>query len=108
MAKNTITLETAQEWAARWNQYVNDKNNVINLKAFLIPGIDFTQVMAEENVVDVRTYFGIDAQNKEHLMVVGVDQEGNDMIDENLGLFIYDFSEPCPTLCNQKAPFISR
>lgn len=104
---NTITLETAQEWAARWKRQQGKYNENNPLKAFWIPGIDFTQVMEETGVKDVRAYLGIDENEVEKLMIVGVDEEGNDMIDEGKGWYIYDFSEPCPNKCNAKAPFIS-
>ncbi len=104
---NTITLETAQEWAARWKRQQGSYNQHNQLKAFWIPGIDFTQVMEETGVKDVRAYLGIDENEVEKLMIVGVDEEGNDMIDEGKGWYIYDFSEPCPNKCNTKAPFIS-
>ncbi|MCO6173923.1 hypothetical protein NHF50_02585 [Flavobacterium sp. NRK F10] len=107
MAKNTISLETAQAWASRWKQEEGTYNQHNKLKAFLIPGIDIQQVMQEDGVVNVRAYLGVDENQVERLMVVGVDAEGNDMISEENGNYIYDFSEPCPNTCNQKAPFIS-
>jgi len=104
---NTITLETAQDWAARWKRQEGSYNKHAQLKAFWIPGIDFTQVMAETGVENVRAYIGVDENEVEKLMIVGVDEEGNDMIDDEKGWYIYDFSEPCPNKCNMKAPFIS-
>jgi hypothetical protein len=107
MAKDTITLETAQDWAAKWKENAVTYLSKNQLKAFLIPGIDVSQVLAEEGVVNVRSYLGIDENNEPHLMIIGVDADGNDMIDDSKGWFIYDFSEPCPNICNQKVPFIS-
>lgn len=104
--KNTITLETAQKWAASWKKS-QQKRTEAPVTAFLIPGIDVTQVMNEREVEDVRAYLGIDNENTERLMIVGVDANGNDMIDESKGYYIYDFSLPCPTKCNGKAPYIS-
>ncbi len=108
MAKDTITLQTAQEWAARWKKEGANYLAENQLKAFLIPGDDVTQVMDEKGVVNVRSYLGIDENNEPHLMIVGVDEDGNDMIDDSKQWFIYDFSEPCPNTCNQKPPFISQ
>lgn len=107
MSKNTITLETAQQWAARWKK-AQKEGTEAPVTAFLIPGIDVSQVMNERNVVDVRAYLGIDSENTERLMIVGVDADGNDMIDDSNGYYIYDFSLPCPPKCNGKAPYISR
>lgn len=107
-SKDIISLEKAQNWAAKWKKegptYLSDNQ----LKAFLIPGTDVKEVIAEEGVVNVRSYLGIDENNEPHLMIVGVDAQGNDMIDDSKGWFIYDFSEPCPNTCNQKPPFISQ
>ncbi len=107
MSKNTITLTTAQEWASRWKK-AQLGGTQAPITAFLIPGIDVSQVMAEKGTVDVRAYLGIDETNTERLMIVGVDADGNDMIDDTKGNYIYDFTVPCPPKCNEKAPFISR
>ncbi|UUC47322.1 hypothetical protein [Flavobacterium cerinum] len=107
MAKNTITLDTAREWAERWNKKKGLYEGHHKLKAFLIPGVDVTQAMSEPGVVNVRAYLGVDENHKEKLMIVGVDADGNDMIDADKGLYIFDFSEPCPSTCNKKPPFIN-
>jgi len=107
MSKNTITLEKAQNWSARWKEE-QSKGTEAPVTAFLIPGIDVTQVMNEDKVIDVRAYLGIDETNTERLMIVGVDADGNDMIDDSKGFYIYDFTIPCPPNCNKKGPFISR
>ncbi len=107
MNENTIPLKTAQEWSSRWKEAQREGTEA-PITAFLIPGIDVTQVMNKRNVVDIRVYLGIDNNNTERLMIVGVDADGNDMIDEASGYYIYDFSRPCPPYCNEKAPFISK
>ena len=108
--QDTISLEQAQEWGKRWKEG-GAKLLVTNvIKAFLIPGIDLTEVLAEDGVQDIRTYFGVDENEQPHLMVVGVDANGNDMIDqdkminEKNGWHIYDFSVPCPKTCDVKSP----
>lgn len=95
MPRNTITLETAQSWAARWNE---DQNALMGIKAFKIEGYNFKQILAQSGTVDVRTYIGINDEGNPTLMSVGVDARGNDMIDEDH--LIYDFSEPCPNCCS--------
>lgn len=103
MAKNTITLEQAQEWATRWKAEGATFLAKNQLKAFLIPGIDVTQVISEE-CVDVRSYLGLDSSDEPHLVIVGVDVNGNDMIDDSKGWYIYDFSQPCPNTCDVNSP----
>jgi hypothetical protein len=105
--ENTISFETAQEWAERWKN-VQENGETPNITAFLIPGIDVTQALEPDEAVDVRTYLGIDDTDIVRLIIVGVDAEGNDLIDESNGYYIYDFSRPCPYKCNDKAPYISR
>jgi hypothetical protein len=103
MEKNTITLEQAQEWVAKWKAEGANYLAKNQLKAFLIPGIDVTQVISEE-CTDVRSYLGLDVNNQPHLVIVGVDAKGNDMIDDTKGWYIYDFSHPCPSTCDVNSP----
>ncbi|MEW5675191.1 hypothetical protein ABGT15_02655 [Flavobacterium enshiense] len=98
-AVNTITLETAQAWAQKWRATPG-----ATVKAHLIPQIDITQLMNEEGVVDVRAYIGIDETGENKLMLVGVDANGNDLIDDANGQYIYDFTRPCPDTCDVKSP----
>lgn len=99
MAKNTITLETAQEWATNWRK---NPDNIV--KAFLIPSIDYSQLLEYDGVCDVRTYVGIDQTGMHKLMLVGVDADGNDLINDEKEQFIYDFTEQCPKTCDIKSP----
>ena len=74
------------------------------LKGFLVPKVDFTEALAE-GAAAIRTYMGIDPtdeneETKYHILVVGVDDEGNDMLDPDLGQYVYDFSQPCPPMCS--------
>jgi hypothetical protein len=104
--KNTISLETAQDWANRWKE-VQNNNKTPHITAFLIPGIDVSQALQPEKAVDVRTYLGMDETNTPRLIIVGVDEKGNDLIDEANGYYIYDFTLPCPPYCNDIPPFIA-
>jgi hypothetical protein len=97
--QNVISLETAQTWAKKWRS--NPENTV---KAHLIPQIDITELLAEENVVDVRAYIGIDENGVNKLMLVGVDKDGNDLIDDTCEQYIYDFTKPCPSTCDVDSP----
>lgn len=102
MPQNTITLEQAQQWAQTWR---SNPNNTV--KAFLIPEADITQLLAEEGVANVRAYMGIDENNTQKLMLVAVDAEGNDMINEENGQYIYDFTQPCPKTCDVNSPLFT-
>lgn len=96
---NTIPLATAQAWAKTWRDSQPD-----NVKAYLIPQDDITQLMAEANVQDVRAYCGIDENGDYKLMLVGVDANGSDLVNEAAGEYVYDFTEPCPRTCDYTSP----
>jgi hypothetical protein len=99
MPKNTITLTQAQAWATKWRS--NPANKV---KAHLIPEVDITQLLAEPGITNVRAYIGIDDTGMHKLMLVGVDANGKDMINDATGQYIYDFTMPCPTTCDENSP----
>ncbi|WP_432670676.1 hypothetical protein [Flavobacterium sp. SM2513] len=108
--QSTISLQQAQDWIARWKEGSLKDLTAITIKAFLIPGIDVTEVLAEQGVQDVRAYIGVDKNHIPHLLIVGVDKNGNDMIDNDElvnvknGWNIYDFTLPCPSTCDVKSP----
>lgn len=97
---NAIELDKAVIWVTKWRE----SDRILPLKGFLIPKIDITEVMAE-NVHAVRTYMGIDPddnndETKYHLLVVGIDDAGDDMLNPDKGEFVYDFTQPCPSTCS--------
>ena len=99
MPKNTIDLATAQEWAKTWIA-----NPDTTVKAHLIPQDNITQLMASQDCQDIRAYLGMDGDGVARLMLVAVDSNGNDLIDEAEGYYIYDFTEPCPPKCDVNSP----
>lgn len=102
--KNTVPKETAKKWMKKWKKMEKDYNKKTPVNGFLIPLVDLQEVMAEPDVKNVRTYLGIDDEDMEKLLIVGVDESGDDMIDEAKGQFIYDFTQPCPPMCGSFAP----
>jgi hypothetical protein len=84
---------------------------------------DFQAVLKEKGVVSVRMYLGlrIDENNhiQEKMLCVGVDSAGRDIIpareraqgqgaddpEDDSGIF--DFSHPCPPLCNTASSVLS-
>lgn len=103
MADNTISLEKAKEWARLYRK--DDPDGII---AFLIPKIDVTQLLNQNGVSNFRAYLGYDPEKKmEKLMIVGVDENGKDLIDEKLGNYIYDMTSPCPKTCDITSPLFN-
>lgn len=105
--RNTISLTDAQDWADRWNTNKVSYLQSNDLKAFKILGSVIKDVIDPTNVVDVRTYFGLDKNNNPHLIIVGVDGNGDDIIDEPNGYYIYNFAGPCPNNCSSSNPKIN-
>jgi hypothetical protein len=97
--QDTIPNDTFSTWALRWqtNQKTWMQSNSINY--FNMPKVDLTELVAQSGVDSTRFYIGLNAQNVIHLMAVGVDSRGNNMLDNSQGQFAYDVSKPCPTLC---------
>jgi len=121
--KNTVSLETAKKWIAEWRDLESSYNKYHRLKAFNIPLIDLQEVIKEKGVNSVRAYIGVakfenhdtnppEILYEEKLLFVGVDENNKDMITvvdpSELGDpeedDIYDFTEPCPDLCDPDSP----
>jgi len=121
--KNTVSLETAKKWIAEWRDLESSYNKYNRLKAFNIPLIDLQEVIKEKGVNSVRAYIGVakfenhdtnppEILYEEKLLFVGVDENNKDMITvvdpSELGDpeedDIYDFTEPCPDLCDPDSP----
>ena len=110
---NSIPLATAQKWAKRWSKKEGNYNKHHELHAFLIPKVDFIEVLAE-GVDAVRAYIGIDDKGLEKLMIVGTKYDPVtkiyvDMITVGDGVSevaddIYDVTQPCPPACDPNSP----
>jgi hypothetical protein len=104
---NTIHLKEAQRWVKRWSKKEGNYNKHHELHAFLIPKVDLLEVLRED-VDAVRAYIGLDDNGVEKLMIVGTKYDAVtgiyvDMItadDVNVADAIYDFSKPCPPVCD--------
>ncbi len=96
-------------------------------RAVLIPIDDLLAIIMKYSTVDqegnvkstlqgVRTYFAIKKEDEDlpdevTALVVAVDLEGNDLINTTVGLGddgegteIYDFTRPCPDICDPESP----
>ena len=99
MATNTITLETARQWARTFRR--NPANNIIG---HVIPRENLEQLLACPDGRDVRVYFGIDDRGEQKLMFVSMDANGRDLIDSNRNQHIYDHSHPVPPANDVSSP----
>jgi hypothetical protein len=111
MAKetNTIDLQTAQTWARKWRKEEGTYNAHHELNAFLIPKEDLIGLL-DEGIDAVRAYIGVDENDVEKLMLVGTkyNAETQTYVDMtpggNIEGKIYDFTKPCPPMCDQNSP----
>lgn len=111
--KNTrVSLATAKKWTAKWRKVEGDYNKHHECNGFLIPLEDFKGIIAEQpTAVAARAYIGVDENDVEKLMFVGVDANGKDMLPKHFsGLGdddedgIFDLTDPCPPNCDPDSP----
>ncbi len=98
MSDFTITLDEAKKWATSWR--TNPPKDLA--KGHLIPGKALLELLSTKNVVNIRAYMGVDENGIQKLMFVGVNEDGNDLIDEDH--LIYDHTNPCPKSCDPLSP----
>lgn len=100
---NAIALSTAVDWVTRWRATTTNPP----VKGFLIPQLDISSAMKESGFEDIRAYMGIELKANlpvYHLLIVGVDVDGNDMVDPEKNEYVYDFTSPCPAICSATGP----
>lgn len=60
------------------------------------------QILEQSDCVGIRIYYGIDADGNRELVLVGADENENDILD-----LIADISTPCPKACSSPNPLNS-
>jgi hypothetical protein len=105
----TVPAGDAITWTTNWR----DSDHHLTADSFLISVDDFKAIIKEHGVKFVRLYLGLrvskdDNTLQEKLLCVGVDKDRKDIIhihgnnggeQETNSDLIYDFSHPCPPLC---------
>ncbi len=107
-----VPINVANEWAKRWQTFVvpfnkeRPANNPYFPKAYLLHRKQLETLLNTPNVEDIRIYFGMDEDFNNHLMMVGVDAKGNDILPSNTEVkndgegYVYNLSSPCPPTCS--------
>lgn len=104
--KNAVTLEQAQKWIANWKN--DQKMKRSSVTAYFIPHQDITDIQKEKGWINYRAYNAITDEGEFKLLIVGVDKDGNDMVNypksgalENAqDDYVYDLTRPCPSYCS--------
>lgn len=106
----TIPVEIAKEWAENWRTYLATSDSEFIARSFLIPIIDFQNIMLyNPDAEAVRAFIGLESatdpltaklmlvpvQNGEEILVKAIVGGGLGESQSN----IYDFTKACPPDC---------
>lgn len=101
MSDFKITLEDATKWIKNWRTNLPKEP----AKAHLIQKQALLDVMAPADVVAVRAYMAIDDDGVQKVVLVGVDANGQDLIDDSH--ILVDKSYPCPPNCGVESQLLN-
>lgn len=91
-----ISKTTAQDYTANYRN--NSGSNAIDSHFFGLNKLK--EVIGQEDVIGIRIYYGLKEDENENLVqeliIVGVDENGDDILNTNK---ILDHSRPCPPYC---------
>ncbi|MDA9773786.1 hypothetical protein N9B82_02420 [Saprospiraceae bacterium] len=100
--QDTISKQKFVTWVNNWKaDGVQFSTNTLP-EFFTMPKVDLTEVLSDPKVKKTRFYLGLDtshAVDSLHLVVVGVDKYGNDLLNYSQGQYAYDVTKLCPILC---------
>ncbi len=96
-----IDLSTARTWAKNFRD-ANPGPMVVKSHYYGRDTLD--QILAQPGCTGIRVYYAINDNRERDLLVVGVDNKGNNMLPASAGLApgdmsIMDNSYPCPPIC---------
>ena len=92
MAGSIITLQEGSDMTAEFR-----KNFPNATKAVYYTADVYQDILAQAGCVGIRIYNAINEDNKLTNVLVGVDRDGNDLVNGK----IYDLGQKCPTICSQ-------
>ena len=105
--QDTISVDTFDTWVSNWK---NDGLSVMTgalTEYFTMAKVDLQQLLDQpgsgrDSTVAARFVLGLQFTNGDsipHLMLVGVNNQGDNLTDAKLGQYIYDVTKPCPSMC---------
>lgn len=90
--EHEISFEEAGELTARYREAGGASE-----KGGFFGRASIEALLAQEKCVGIRYYYGLDTQNKRVLVLVGTDEDENDLVEgHNLCM---EMSIPCPNVC---------
>lgn len=99
LPKHAVTLKDAIQWILNWQ---GEKIVGNEIRAHMIPAKDAFDIFYNDKGFE--NYRGYNAKTDEgefKFLMVGVDDEGNDIVDYDKGYYIYDMTTPCPSVCSK-------
>ena len=100
-----ISLETAKKWTANYRATIKPGET----EAHYFGGGIIRRLLDENRSVGIRAYYAIDDNGKKQLLLVGVDEDGNNLLPEEGSAkavegdpIIVDYSYPCPPYCSSR------
>ena len=101
----SIPLAEAKQWTANYRATIKPGEHTAHYF-----GADIIQrLLDEDKSVGIRIYYAIDDKGKKQVLLVGVDENGNDLVPaqgaaakttEDGGPIIVNHSHPCPPYCS--------
>jgi hypothetical protein len=91
----TIPLEEAIQWTSAWRAARGSGA----VRSFRIDVAELQEIISERGCMYMRVYFGMNSEGDEKLVLVGVNEHDRDMISK-----VYDFTQPCPSTCDNSSP----
>lgn len=106
---DTISMSKAESLAANWQHRINypdcSKDTTYPYGYYVSPDdIDSLLKLGEEG--GLRIYFAINDEDTMKLVLAGVDRYGKDAVDAKKYTGSYDFSSPCPSICDINSTII--
>jgi hypothetical protein len=112
-AQDTIPQQEAVAITTNWRNYIGNYEPVNKYtRAFNIPMVDITQLAEFYKCTSVRAYLAMTVPgdiSTLKIVLVPVDASGNDILsvptaDGAAQSSIYDFTSPCPQICDINSP----
>jgi hypothetical protein len=87
-------LETAAVWTENWrNQYPDATRAFVYGREWLL------DILGQDDCVGIRIYYALDENGDNKLILVGVNEDGDDQYEE----LIVERGSPCPPYCDSGA-----